>query len=173
SGSTGKSGGSRKSGSTGEGRGLRHDTRDLDRAVEIAQAREIIDERSEGYGSVLSQGGINLSGGQKQRLSIARALVKNPGIYIFDDSFSALDYRTDLRLRQALVRETAGATVVLVSQRVSTIQQADQIIVLDEGRIMGTGSHQDLMEGCPTYREIAESQSTSNQSESRNQEGIE
>ncbi|HHW99662.1 MAG TPA: ABC transporter ATP-binding protein, partial [Firmicutes bacterium] len=104
------------------------------------------------------QSGTNLSGGQKQRLSIARALVRRPEIYLLDDSFSALDYRTDARLRAALRRDTAQATVVIVAQRVSTVMDADQIIVLDEGRIVGKGRHQELLKSCAVYREIVASQ---------------
>jgi ATP-binding cassette, subfamily B, multidrug efflux pump len=127
-------------------------------AAEIAQAAEFINEMSEGYDSVIAQGGTNVSGGQKQRLSIARALARQPEIYIFDDSFSALDYRTDANLRAALKRETTDATVLLVSQRVATVMDADQILVLDEGRLVGHGTHRELMESSPVYREIVYSQ---------------
>ncbi|HEX9116616.1 MAG TPA: ABC transporter ATP-binding protein, partial [Anaerolineae bacterium] len=106
----------------------------------------------------IAQGGMNVSGGQKQRLAIARAMVKQPPVYIFDDSFSALDFKTDAALRRALWDNTASSTVVIVTQRVSTIKNAAQIIVLDEGRIVGQGTHRDLMDGCSTYREIALSQ---------------
>lgn len=133
---------------------------EIRRAAQIAQAAEFIAELPEGYDSAVSQGGANLSGGQKQRLSIARALVRRPGIYLFDDSFSALDYRTDARLRQALRAETAGATVLIVAQRVSTVMDADRIIVLDEGRVVGNGTHQELMQTCGVYREIVASQLT-------------
>ncbi|NLW16408.1 MAG: ABC transporter ATP-binding protein, partial [Firmicutes bacterium] len=105
-----------------------------------------------------AQGGTNLSGGQKQRLSIARALVRRPHIYLFDDSFSALDYKTDAKLRAALKQEKGQATVVIVAQRVSTVMDADQIIVLDEGRIVGKGRHRELLTSCPVYREIVASQ---------------
>src|SRR6185437_7262910 len=105
-----------------------------------------------------AQGGTNVSGGQKQRLSIARALVRKTEIYLFDDSFSALDFATDARLRAALKRETTGATVFIVSQRIGTIMDADRIIVLDEGRVVGIGKHAELLVTCPVYREIVESQ---------------
>src|SRR5215472_14892477 len=111
----------------------------------------------DGFQSVIAQGGTNVSGGQKQRLSIARALVRKPEIYVFDDSFSALDFKTDAKLRAALKQETQEATVVIVSQRVSTIMDADQIIVLDEGRMAGIGPHRELMETCDVYREIVSS----------------
>jgi ATP-binding cassette, subfamily B, multidrug efflux pump len=127
-------------------------------AADIAQATDFIQEKSEGYESEISQAGSNVSGGQKQRLSIARALVKKPPIYIFDDSFSALDFKTDAALRHALKEHTGGSTLLIVAQRVSTIMGADQIIVLDEGRIVGIGTHQELLLNCPTYYEIASSQ---------------
>src|SRR5690606_37599470 len=113
-----------------------------------------------GLEAPIAQGGTNVSGGQRQRLAIARALVRRPEIYIFDDAFSALDYATDAALRRALARETAGATVVIVSQRVATIRDADQIVVLDEGTVAGTGTHDELMAGNETYREIVLSQLT-------------
>jgi ATP-binding cassette subfamily B protein len=113
---------------------------------------------TDGYNSLIAQGGINLSGGQKQRLSIARALVRKPRIYLFDDSFSALDYKTDAKLRAALKDETADATVMIVAQRVNTIMNADKIIVLDEGQIVGMGPHQELIKNCEIYREIVSSQ---------------
>jgi ATP-binding cassette subfamily B protein len=112
----------------------------------------------EGFDAVIAQGGTNVSGGQKQRLSIARALVRKPEIYIFDDSFSALDFKTDANLRAALKGETGNSTVLIVAQRVSTIIDADQIIVLDNGDITGIGKHKDLMESSPVYREIVMSQ---------------
>jgi ATP-binding cassette subfamily B protein len=127
-------------------------------AAEIAQATEFIEEKTEGFQFEIAQGGGNVSGGQKQRLSIARALVKTPPIYIFDDSFSALDFKTDSALRHSLKEHTGGSTVLIVAQRVSTIMGAEQIIVLDEGRIVGTGTHRELLESCPTYYEIASSQ---------------
>jgi ATP-binding cassette subfamily B multidrug efflux pump len=129
-------------------------------AAEVAQATEFIGEMGEGFDATVSQGGTNLSGGQKQRLSIARALVRRPEVYIFDDSFSALDYTTDAKLRAALKRETTDATVLIVAQRVSTIIGADQILVLDEGRIVGAGTHRDLMQSNEVYREIVLSQVT-------------
>ncbi|WP_058300891.1 ABC transporter ATP-binding protein [Gorillibacterium timonense] len=127
-------------------------------AAEVAQATDFIGEMKEGYDSVISQGGTNVSGGQKQRLSIARALVRKPEIYIFDDSFSALDFKTDAKLRQALKGETADATVLIVAQRVSTVMDADRIIVLDEGEVAGIGTHKELMSTCEVYREIVSSQ---------------
>jgi ATP-binding cassette subfamily B protein len=127
-------------------------------ALEIAQAGDFVFSRPEGLQGDVSQGGANFSGGQKQRLSIARALTKKPPIYIFDDSFSALDYKTDARLRRAIKEHLGDSTVILVSQRVATIKDADQILVLDEGRIIGQGTHDELMETCEVYREIALSQ---------------
>jgi ATP-binding cassette subfamily B protein len=127
-------------------------------AAEIAQASEFISTMKDGYDSQISQGGTNLSGGQKQRLSIARALVRKPGVYILDDSFSALDFKTDARLRAALKKETAVSTIILVAQRVGTVMDADRIIVLDEGRIVGIGKHKELMSTCVVYREIVSSQ---------------
>jgi len=130
----------------------------LEQAVEIAQAAEIIAAKPEGWQTEIAQGGVNVSGGQKQRLSIARALVKNAPIYIFDDSFSALDFKTDAALRRALNEKSGCSTLLIVTQRVSTIIHADQIIVLDEGKIVGKGTHSELMTSCETYREIALSQ---------------
>ncbi len=127
-------------------------------AAEIAQASEFIFAKEEGLSAEIAQGGSNVSGGQKQRLAIARALVKKPPIYIFDDSFSALDFRTDSALRRALKQKTGDATVLIVTQRVATVKNADQIVVLDEGRVVGLGTHQELMETCETYQEIAYSQ---------------
>lgn len=127
-------------------------------AAKIAQAEEFIAAMKDGYDSKVAQGGTNLSGGQKQRLSIARALVRKPGIYILDDSFSALDFKTDARLRAALRKETTASTVIIVAQRVGTVMDADRIIVLDEGRIEGMGRHKDLMESSVVYREIVSSQ---------------
>ncbi|MFG2693904.1 ABC transporter ATP-binding protein [Kitasatospora sp. NPDC048407] len=129
-------------------------------ALEIAQAKDFVEKLPEALDAPVAQGGTNLSGGQRQRLAIARALVRKPEIYLFDDSFSALDYATDARLRAALSGETADATVVIVAQRVSTIRDADRIIVLDEGAVVGTGTHQELMADSPTYREIVLSQLT-------------
>lgn len=131
---------------------------EIEEAARIAQASEFITGMPEGFEAAIAQSGTNLSGGQKQRLSIARALVRRPEIYLLDDSFSALDYRTDARLRAALRRDTAQATVVIVAQRVSTVMDADQIIVLDEGRIVGKGRHQELLKSCAVYREIVASQ---------------
>jgi ATP-binding cassette, subfamily B, multidrug efflux pump len=127
-------------------------------AIDTAQASKFIAEKPEGIGRVISQGGTNVSGGQRQRLSIARALVKQPPIYIFDDSFSALDFKTDVALRHALKERTGSSTLLIVAQRISTIKTAEQIIVLDEGKIVGTGTHNELMDSCETYREIALSQ---------------
>ncbi len=129
-------------------------------ALEIAQAKDFVAKFPEGLDAPIAQGGTNVSGGQRQRLAIARALVRKPEIYLFDDSFSALDYATDARLRAALADETQNATVVIVAQRVSTIRDADRIIVLDEGAVVGTGTHQELMADNPTYREIVLSQLT-------------
>ncbi len=131
---------------------------DLHQAADVAQAKDFIESREEGFATHLAEGGSNLSGGQKQRLSIARAVIKNPDIYIFDDSFSALDYRTDAILRRRLKEVTQNATVLIVAQRVGTIMDADQIIVLDKGEIVGRGRHEELMETNDIYREIAESQ---------------
>lgn len=131
---------------------------DMERAAEIAQASEFIAERSDGFRAEISQSGTNVSGGQRQRLSIARAIAKRPKIYLFDDSFSALDYRTDLALRKALSEQTGDSTVIIVAQRISTVLHADQILVMEDGRIVGRGRHEELLQSCKTYREIAESQ---------------
>ena len=128
------------------------------KAAEIAQAIEFINEKEDKFNSEISQGGSNVSGGQKQRLSIARALAKNPKILLFDDSFSALDYKTDVKLRKTLREEMAGVTTIIVAQRIATILNADKIIVMNEGKIVGIGKHQELLETSPTYLEIAESQ---------------
>ena len=133
---------------------------ELKYAVDISQAAEFVASKPEGMQTEIAQGGMNVSGGQKQRLSIARALVKKPPIYILDDSFSALDFKTDAALRQAFKSYAVGATLFIVSQRVSTIKNAEQIIVLDQGRIVGKGTHQELMESCPIYKDIALSQLT-------------
>ncbi|MDU3830901.1 ABC transporter ATP-binding protein [Gemella haemolysans] len=130
----------------------------MKKATEIAQAIEFINEKEDKFNSEISQGGSNVSGGQKQRLSIARALAKNPKILLFDDSFSALDYKTDVKLRKTLREEMSGVTTIIVAQRIATILNADKIIVMNEGKIVGVGKHQDLLETCPTYLEIAESQ---------------
>ena len=131
---------------------------EIRRALDIAQASSFVDSMSEGMDSFISQHGRNVSGGQKQRISIARAVCREPEIYIFDDTFSALDYRTDRDLRAALKRETSGHTTIIVAQRIGTIMDADRIIVLENGRIVGDGDHASLMNDCPLYREIAESQ---------------
>lgn len=140
---------------------------EMKEAAEIAQAAEFIEEKPEGYRSPIAQGGSNVSGGQKQRLSIARAIAKHPEVFIFDDSFSALDFKTDVTLRKALRRKTKDSTVLIVAQRISTILNADQIIVLDEGKIAGMGTHQELLESCEVYRQIAASQLS--ESELKNQ----
>ncbi|MEV2910259.1 ABC transporter ATP-binding protein [Paenibacillus larvae] len=127
-------------------------------AAEVAQATEFIANMKDGFDSMIAQGGNNVSGGQKQRLSIARALVRKPEIYVFDDSFSALDFKTDAKLREALKKETTESTVLIVAQRVSTVMDADRIIVLEEGKIAGIGTHQELMDTCTVYREIVSSQ---------------
>jgi ATP-binding cassette subfamily B protein len=129
-------------------------------ALDIAQGKEFVTEMPEQLEAPISQGGTNVSGGQRQRLAIARALVKRPEIYVFDDSFSALDFRTDARLRAALARELSGATVIIVAQRVGTILHADQIVVLEDGKVAGIGKHDELMKTCETYREIVLSQVT-------------
>ena len=126
--------------------------------VSMALAMEFIDEKEEKFASPIAQGGTNVSGGQKQRLSIARAIAKNPKIYIFDDSFSALDYKTDAALRKMLFEKTGDSTVIIVAQRIATILNADKIIVLEDGKIVGEGTHRQLLKTCDTYREIAESQ---------------
>ena len=128
------------------------------KAAAIAQATDFIEAKPEGYQSPIAQGGSNVSGGQKQRLSIARAIAKDPKVYLFDDSFSALDYKTDVTLRRALKAQTDNATVIIVAQRISTVLHANQILVLDEGRLVGKGTHAQLMESCPAYQEIARSQ---------------
>ena len=128
------------------------------KAAAIAQATDFIEAKPEGYQSPIAQGGSNVSGGQKQRLSIARAIAKNPKVYLFDDSFSALDYKTDVTLRRALKAQTDNATVIIVAQRISTVLHANQILVLDEGKLVGKGTHAQLMVSCPEYQEIARSQ---------------
>ena len=130
----------------------------MKKAAEIAQVIDFINEKEDKFNSEISQGGSNVSGGQKQRLSIARALAKNPKILLFDDSFSALDYKTDVKLRKTLREEMSGVTTIIVAQRIATILNADKIIVMNEGKIVGVGKHQELLETCPTYLEIAESQ---------------
>lgn len=130
----------------------------LQEAIKVAQAEEFVEQMPDKYFSAISQGGTNLSGGQRQRLSIARAIYRRPEIYIFDDSFSALDYKTDHVLRKALKAEYGKTTTLIVAQRVGTIMDADKIIVLDEGAIVGQGTHRELLKTCTVYREIAESQ---------------
>jgi ATP-binding cassette subfamily B protein len=127
-------------------------------ALDIAQARGFVEEMSDGLSSVIAQGGTNVSGGQRQRLAIARAVVKSPDIYLFDDSFSALDYDTDARLRAALSAVTGQSSVIIVAQRISTIRNADRIVVLELGAVVGTGTHAELMSSCETYRQIVLSQ---------------
>ena len=131
---------------------------EMKEAAQIAQAEEFILAKPEGYHSEISQGGTNVSGGQKQRLSIARAIAKKSKIFLFDDSFSALDYKTDVALRRALTEKVQDATVIIVAQRISTILHADRILVLDEGKIVGSGTHEELLQSCETYQEIARSQ---------------
>ena len=131
---------------------------ELRQAAQVAQALDFIEEKPDGFETEIAQGGGNVSGGQKQRLSIARALVKKPEVYIFDDSFSALDFKTDAALRRALAPQTKDATVLIVAQRISSIMHAEQIVVMDDGRIAGIGTHRELLENCEVYREIAQSQ---------------
>ena len=131
---------------------------DIAHACEIAQANEFILARPEKYDYEIAQGGTNVSGGQRQRLAIARALVRKAPIYIFDDSFSALDFKTDLKLRQALKENYTDSTVIIVGQRVASIMDSDQIIVMDNGRIVGKGTHKELLESCEEYKEIVFSQ---------------
>ena len=131
---------------------------DMYKAAEIAQALEFIEGKEDKFDSEISQGGSNVSGGQKQRLSIARALAKNPKILLFDDSFSALDYKTDVTLRKTLREKMQDTTTIIVAQRIATILNADKIIVMNEGKVVGIGKHQELLKTCPTYLEIAESQ---------------
>ena len=131
---------------------------ELEKAAAIAQATEFIEQKEEGMESPIAQGGSNVSGGQKQRLSIARAIAKQPEIYIFDDSFSALDFKTDAALRKALKEETEEATTMIVAQRISTILHADRILVLDEGKVVGMGTHKELLQSCEVYQQIARSQ---------------
>ena len=134
---------------------------DMRAAASIAQATEFIEGREGGYESEISQGGTNVSGGQRQRLAIARALAKRPEVMVFDDSFSALDYKTDAKLREALATSASDSAVVVVAQRIATIMRATQIIVLDDGRVVGQGTHEELLRSCPTYLEIAQSQLSS------------
>ena len=131
---------------------------DLREAAQTAQAMEFIEGKPKGFQTEIAQGGTNVSGGQKQRLSIARAIAKKPEIFIFDDSFSALDFKTDSTLRKALKEHTKDATTIIVAQRISTILNADKIIVLDDGHMAGIGTHGELMKNCEVYRQIAMSQ---------------
>ena len=127
-------------------------------AAEIAQSVDFIEEKPEKYNSPIAQGGSNVSGGQKQRLSIARAVASDPKVYLFDDSFSALDYQTDVNLRKALAEHAENAAVIIVGQRIATVMHADNIIVLKDGEVDGMGTHEQLLNSCETYREIATSQ---------------
>ncbi len=138
----------------------RHDATDeeIREAAGIAQASEFIEEKPQQYESEIAQGGSNVSGGQKQRLAIARAIAKKPKIFVFDDSFSALDMKTDAALRKALEEKVKNSTVLIVAQRISTILHADQILVLDDGRIVGKGTHEELLGSCEVYEQIAKSQ---------------
>ena len=131
---------------------------DWTQAARIACAEEFIEKKPEKYHAPIAQGGSNLSGGQRQRMAIARALMKKAEIYVFDDSFSALDFKTDAAVRRALGQEAADATVIVVAQRIATVMHADEILVLDEGRLAGKGTHAELMESCEVYRQIAVSQ---------------
>ena len=142
----------------GEEEGQTRSEEDIIRALEIAQGRNIIDEEEKGIHAEVAQGGTNFSGGQKQRIAIARAICRRPEIYIFDDSFSALDYKTDKVLRTELKKEIHGATNLIVAQRIGTVMDADKIIVLDEGKMVGIGTHEELMKNCEVYRQIALSQ---------------
>jgi ATP-binding cassette subfamily B protein len=131
---------------------------EIKHAAEVAQAADFIETMDGGYDHEIAQGGTNVSGGQKQRLSIARALIRRPEIYVFDDSFSALDFKTDAKLRAALKQESQESTVIIVAQRVGTVMDADRIIVLDEGTVVGMGTHKELIDTCDVYREIVSSQ---------------
>ncbi len=131
---------------------------EMKRVAQISQSLEFIDKKEDGFDSPISQGGTNVSGGQKQRLAIARAIAKNPEIYIFDDSFSALDFKTDAKLRKALKEYTKDSTILIVAQRISSIMNADKIIVLEQGEIVGMGTHNELLKNCEVYKEIASSQ---------------
>jgi len=142
----------------GEKKGLEYSEEGVKRAVAIAQGQEFVENMEGQYDAHIAQGGTNVSGGQKQRLAIARAVYRRPEIYIFDDSFSALDYKTDKVLRSALKQQTGDATSLIVAQRIGTIRDADCIVVLDEGKVVGKGTHKELMDSCEVYREIAYSQ---------------
>ena len=130
----------------------------MKKVADISQASDFIERKEKGYDTEIAQGGNNVSGGQKQRLSIARALAIDPEILVFDDSFSALDFKTDSKLREELAKRTKGKTIIIVAQRINTVLNADQIIVLDEGKIVGKGTHKELMQNCMEYKEIAMSQ---------------
>ena len=130
----------------------------MKKAIEVAQGKEFVEKMPHKYKEKIARGGTNISGGQKQRLSIARAIARDPEIYIFDDSFSALDYKTDLTLRKELKKYTKDATTLIVAQRIGTIKNADQIIVIEDGKIVGKGKHKDLIKNCKVYKEIALSQ---------------
>ena len=130
----------------------------IKKAIEVAQAKDFVEKLDDTYDSHIAQGGSNVSGGQKQRLSIARAIAREPEIYIFDDSFSALDYKTDSLLRKSLKKYTKDATILIVAQRIGTIMNADKIIVLDEGKCVGEGTHKELLKTCDVYKQIALSQ---------------
>jgi len=131
---------------------------EIEHAAKVAQAYDFVTNMPEGFDTEISQGGTNVSGGQKQRLSIARAVVGKPEIYVFDDSFSALDFKTDAALRAALKKEISNATVIIVAQRISSVMDADRILVLDQGRVVGMGTHRELLQTCEVYREICSSQ---------------
>ena len=130
----------------------------MEQAIEIAQGKEFVEQMKSKYNSHIAQGGTNISGGQKQRLAIARAIAREPEIYIFDDSFSALDYKTDYVLRKELKKHTKDVTNMIVAQRIGTIKDADKIVVLDEGKMVGYGTHKELLNNCEVYKEIAYSQ---------------
>ena len=130
----------------------------IENAIKVAQAKKFINEKEKGLNESVSQGGTNFSGGQKQRLAIARALVRKADVYIFDDSFSALDFKTDVKVRSALKKYTKDSLVIIVGQRVSSIMNADKIIVLDEGKVVGQGTHSELLNSCQVYQEIVKSQ---------------
>ena len=140
--------------------GKNHDASEqaIEKAVRVAQAKDFIAEKADQLQTEIAQGGTNVSGGQRQRLSIARALAKEPEILIFDDSFSALDFKTDAALRKAISKEIKNRTILVVAQRIATIVNADQIVVLDQGKVVGIGTHRELLADCPVYREIATSQ---------------
>ena len=140
--------------------GKNHDVNheDIQKAIEISQAKEFILDKEDGINTEISQAGANVSGGQKQRLAIARALAKQPKVFIFDDSFSALDFKTDMALRNAMKKELKNTTILIVAQRINTIRNAEKIVVLDEGKIVGIGTHKELLNNCDVYKQIAQSQ---------------